>query len=243
MRAIVLAAGTGSRLGEVTKARTKGMVPVNGKKLIDYLLDFFDFKKISEVIVVGGFHFEDMKNHIEKKGMKNIKTIENKEFLKGNIFTLIRGLEEFKNDSFLITNVDHIYPSTMFKKMSKSFDSITAMCDFDRTLHDDDMKVKLKNGTERIEEISKNLEVFHCGYIGMTFVHASMESLYRYAINDAVQRYGDNAVVENVLQVLADNENTAPKICDLSGYTWYEVDTVKDLEKTEKKIIKDKNFR
>ena len=40
MRAIVLAAGTGSRLGEITKARTKGMVPVKGRKLIDYLLDF-----------------------------------------------------------------------------------------------------------------------------------------------------------------------------------------------------------
>jgi dTDP-glucose pyrophosphorylase len=31
MKAIVLAAGTGSRLGEITKVRTKGMVPVNGK--------------------------------------------------------------------------------------------------------------------------------------------------------------------------------------------------------------------
>jgi NDP-sugar pyrophosphorylase family protein len=41
MRAVVLAAGTGSRLGEITKARTKGMVPVRGKRLIDYLLEYF----------------------------------------------------------------------------------------------------------------------------------------------------------------------------------------------------------
>ena len=242
MRAIVLAAGTGSRLGEVTSARTKGMVPVNGKKLIDYLLDFFDLKKISEVIVVGGFHYEDLKSHIDKKGIKKIKTIENREFLKGNIFTLIRGLEEFSDDSFLITNVDHIYPAAMFHRMSKSFDSITAMCDFDRALHDDDMKVKLKNG-KTIEEISKGLKIFDCGYIGMTYVHASMESIYRNAVKEAVLSYGDNAVVENVLQILAHNENTAPGICDLSGYTWYEVDTVSDLKKAEKEILKDNNFR
>ena len=39
MKAVILAAGTGSRLGEITKARTKGMVPVKGKLLIDYLSD------------------------------------------------------------------------------------------------------------------------------------------------------------------------------------------------------------
>ena len=62
--------------------------------------------------------------------------LENKEYLKGNIFTLIRALNEFSDDSFLITNVDHIYPRKMFLKMKESFKGVTAMCDFDRTLNE-----------------------------------------------------------------------------------------------------------
>ena len=70
MRAVVLAAGTGSRLGEITKARTKGMVPVNGKRLIDYLLEFFEIEFFDEILIVGGFYYEDLKTHIEKRKVK-----------------------------------------------------------------------------------------------------------------------------------------------------------------------------
>ncbi len=242
MRAIVLAGGTGSRLGEITNARTKGMVPVNGKLLIDYLLEFFDIDSFDEIFIVGGFYYEDLKEHVEKKQIPNVSTIENKEFLKGNIFTLIRGLKEFSDDSFLITNVDHIYPSVMFQKMKQSFKSVTAMCDFDRILYDDDMKVKINNGNGAVKFIRKDLKEFDCGYIGMTYVDSSMEGEYRKAVEETLTRFGDNAVVENILQVLAENKETAPKICDLSGFGWYEVDTQDDLAKAERGLLQDKNF-
>jgi choline kinase len=243
MRAVVLAAGTGSRLGELTKVRTKGMVPVRGKRLIDYLLDFFEIDFFDQIVVVGGFYYEDLKDHIDKKKLKKVKVVENKEYLKGNIFSLIRGINEFSNDSFLITNVDHIYPSVMFSKMKQSFGSITAMCDFDRNLTDDDMKVKLRKPAKTIELIRKDLREFDCGYIGMTYVDISAERLYRTTVQKVVMKFGDKAVAENVLQILADDEITAPKICDLSGIGWYEVDNEEDLRKAEAGLLKDKNFK
>ena len=242
MKAVVLAAGTGSRLGEITKARTKGMVPVNGKKLIDYLLDFFELEIFERIFVVGGFHYEDLKNHIINKKIENVAVIENREYLKGNIFTLVTALKEFSRDSFLITNVDHIYPHIMFKKMKENFTGITAMCDFDRTLTGDDMKVKLRSDRCSIDKISKTLDNFDCGYIGMTYVDKDKYSIYKDALDSALKKFGDRAVVENILQVLADNEATSPAICDLSGFGWYEVDTVEDLRRAESMIVKDNNF-
>jgi choline kinase len=218
MRAIVLAAGTGSRLGELTKTRTKGMVPVNGKPLIDYLLEFLDLPSFSKVMVVGGFHYEDIKTHVDKKKHPNVEVLENKEYLKGNIFTLITALSRFSGESFLITNVDHIYPYVMFEKMKKEFSGIRAMCDFDRALGDDDMKVKLKGESRRIEFISKTLKKYDCGYIGMTYVDEAVESIYRNAIQETLLRFGEKAVVENILQVLAEDERNAPGICDFQ--TW-----------------------
>ncbi len=243
MKAVVLAAGTGSRLGEITKARTKGMVPVKGKKLIDYLLEFFEINFFDEIIVVGGFCYEDLKEHINSHGYKNVSVIENKEYLKGNIFTLLTALKEFDNDSFLITNVDHIYPPVMFQKMKKSMKAITAMCDFDRSLGDDDMKVKLAGDEKKVNAISKQLTDFDCGYIGMTYVDASMNSLYRETIKEVLERFGEKAVVENILQVLSEKNPDVPVICDLSGFGWYEVDTEEDLMRAEKGLGDDLNFR
>jgi len=242
MKAIVLAAGTGSRLGEITKARTKGMVPVKGRKLIDYLLEFFEKDFFDEIIVVGGFCYEDLRDHIGTLNYSNVRVIENRNYLKGNIYTLLTALNEFKDDSFLITNVDHIYPPVMFKKMKESMSGITGMCDFDRNLGADDMKVKLRDDKAKIQKISKQLDVFDCGYIGMTYVDKSCENYYRASIEKTIERVGEKAVVENILQYMAESDDNAPKICDLSGFGWYEVDTEEDLLNAEKGLEKDPNF-
>ena len=241
MRAIVLAAGTGSRLGAITNSMTKGMVQVGGKRLIDYLLEFIDVKSFQEILIVGGFYFNDLKRYIDNKHLDNVKVIENTAYFKGNIFTLKRALQEFSGDSFLITNADHIYPPAMFTQMRNSFDFITAMCDFDRDLSDDDMKVKLSDDG-RITKISKNLQEYDCGYIGMSYIDISMEIQYRKALEKAIARYGDKAVVENILGILAEKDEMAPMICDLSGSVWYEVDTESDLINVERRIFKDDNF-
>ncbi len=242
MKAIVLAAGTGSRLGEITKTRTKGMVPVKGKRLIDYLMDFLGGNFFDEIIVVGGFCYEDLRDHLETRKVKGLRVVENKEYLKGNIFTLVRALEEFQDDSFLITNVDHIYPPIMFEKMKENFSGIKAMCDFDRILGDDDMKVKLDPGKSQIVGISKALDDFDCGYIGMTYVDKSYQGIYRKAVEKTIEEEGDGAVVENVLRLLARNGEKTPEICDLSGFGWYEVDTESDLMSAEKGVESDSNF-
>jgi len=242
MRAVILAAGTGSRLGEITKVRTKGMVPVMGQKLIDYLFDFLDFDSFDEVLVVGGFCYEDLRDHVLGRNLGKVRVLHNGEYMKGNIFTLAAALKEFGDDSFLITNVDHIYPSAMFSAMKMSFRGITAMCDFDRTLGPDDMKVKLRSDGKTVQEISKQLGTFDCGYIGMTYVDRLMEKYYRSAVAETINRIGEKAVVENVLQLIAGKDEKLPLICDLSGFGWYEVDDINDLRKAEAGLANDRNF-
>ena len=239
MRAIILAAGTGTRLGGVT---TKALVEVNGKKMIDYLLEFLNLELFNEIFVVGGFHFADLNEYLTTKKNPKLRVLENAEYLKGNIYTMLRALNEFENESFLLTNADHIYPRIMFDKMEKSFQNITAMCDNDRNLGIDDMKVAINNTTGRVEAIDKKLEHYNCGYIGMTFVHKDNFTQYKKAADETIERVGEKAVVENILQTLSNDEQTAPYICDLSGFGWYEVDDAKDKAFAEKSLLTDKNF-
>jgi choline kinase len=60
MQAIILAAGMGKRLGELTKDNTKCMVEVGGVKLIERALQILDKKNLSQIILVVGYQYENL---------------------------------------------------------------------------------------------------------------------------------------------------------------------------------------
>ena len=55
MQAIILAAGMGKRLGELTKNNTKCMVEVDGVRLIERALRILDRKNLNRIILVVGY--------------------------------------------------------------------------------------------------------------------------------------------------------------------------------------------
>ena len=61
MQAIILAAGMGRRLGELTKENTKCMVPVNGVRLIDRLLRQLSTLPLTRIIIVIGYKGKELK--------------------------------------------------------------------------------------------------------------------------------------------------------------------------------------
>ena len=81
-RAVILAAGFGSRLMPATADRPKPMVPVNGKRIIDTLLDALVSAGIREITVVGGYRFEKLKALEERYPF--IRLIENREYADTN---------------------------------------------------------------------------------------------------------------------------------------------------------------
>lgn len=60
MQAIILAAGMGKRLGDLTKNNTKCMVEVNGVTLIERMLSQLSLLELSRVIIVVGYEREKL---------------------------------------------------------------------------------------------------------------------------------------------------------------------------------------
>lgn len=81
-RAIILAAGFGSRMMPATTDRPKPMVRVNGVRIIDTLLDALIAAGIKEITIIGGYKFDKLKDLQEKYPF--IQLIENKEYDKTN---------------------------------------------------------------------------------------------------------------------------------------------------------------
>ena len=70
MQGIILAAGMGKRLKNITKNKTKCMVEVNGMSLIERMLKILDRKDLSRIIIVTGYQEETLKEYIADKAAR-----------------------------------------------------------------------------------------------------------------------------------------------------------------------------
>lgn len=235
MKALILAAGMGNRLGHMTSDRPKALIEVGGTPLIDRALAFVDNSAVAGKAVVGGYHFELLMRRLKER---DVKLYFNPDYTAGNI-TTIRAAIDFLDDDMLLMNVDHIYPDALLKHIIANSRGICAMCDFDRALGGDDMKVKL-NGNGRLRKISKGLADYDGGYIGMTYIAKETIEAYKKAIGDTLDIYGKNTCVEFILGHMAANDAEI-NICDTSGFRWIEVDTPEDLENAERSLAKGKD--
>lgn len=116
MQAIILAAGMGKRLGELTKGNTKCMVNVNGISLIDRTLTQLSKLSLSRIIIVIGYKGENLKNYVgdEYKGVK-IEYINNPVYDKtNNIYSLSLAKKELQEDDTLLIESDLIFDDALF---------------------------------------------------------------------------------------------------------------------------------
>ncbi|MBI2345391.1 MAG: NTP transferase domain-containing protein [Deltaproteobacteria bacterium] len=231
MKAVILAAGIGNRLGTHTTALPKALVPVQGRPLIHHTMGFLARPEISEVIVVGGREFAGVAAAAEKCNPKAV-CIENPSYRLGNIESLIAARHLLTED-FLLCNVDHLYRPAILERLldARSASLCCVAADRDRSLTADDMKIAT-DGHGWLVAIDKGLVRFDAGYIGLTYCPRSCHAVYWSAMEATRERCGPMACVEAILATLAATR-TQVAVIDVSGIGWVEVDTPDDLERAE----------
>ena len=153
MRAIVLAAGMGTRLKPLTHNCPKCLVTLNGKTLIDYQLDALESVGVEDVVVVVGAKAEQVRAHCGDR----VRYVENNEFSTTNsIYSLYLASDELCEEVFLL-NCDIIFDSSVLKKILEAPQGNVLAVDtkIDRVLGE--MNVCF-DSEGKVIEISKNIE-------------------------------------------------------------------------------------
>ena len=115
MQAVILAAGMGKRLKELTQNNTKCMVKVNGVTLIDRMLHQIEKKHLSRVVIVVGYEGQKLIDYIETLDIQTpIIYINNPIYDKtNNIYSLALAKDWLCKDDTLLFESDLIFEDSV----------------------------------------------------------------------------------------------------------------------------------
>src|SRR3954454_8268623 len=148
MKAVILSAGQGSRLGHLVDERPKCLIDFNGRTLLDRQLDTLEANGVDEAVVVTGFHDELVNEAIRRRsGGPAVRTIYNP-FYKGadNTGSLFMAREELTGDCLGWNGDTLVSRELMRRVIANERSGICVTIDRKPAYDDDDMKVVEEGG-------------------------------------------------------------------------------------------------
>lgn len=223
MRAIILAAGLGTRLRPMTDNTPKALIKVKDKPLVEYQIEYLKEKGIDEIIVVVGYLCEQFDYLKEKYG---VKLVFNDKYAEYNNFYSLYLVKDYLADSYVIDADNYLFKNMFRSDINRStyFSVYREDCENEWFLiYGDDYKVKdiivdskagrILSGVsfwdkETAEKINKFID-------------------FAYDSNEFMDLYWDNMVKDNISELDVYVE-------ELEVNSIYEIDSVKDYNKLEK---------
>lgn len=138
-RAIFLAAGFGSRLVPITLNTPKPLVLVNGKRIIETLLDAVVKAEIKEIYIVTGYLSEQFE--ILKKKYPQIKFIENNMYNEANNISSAYLVRNLIKNAYVLESDLYLYNSKLIRKYEYHSNFLGYYVD-----RSDDWCIEVKNG-------------------------------------------------------------------------------------------------
>ncbi len=241
MQAIILAAGMGRRLGELTKENTKCMVEVNGVRLIDRLLGQLSGLSLRRVIIVVGYQGQNLMDYIGHRydGRLTIEYAENPIYDKtNNIYSLSLVKEKMLEDDTLLIESDLIFSDKLFQMiLEDEYPNVALVAKYESWM--DGTMVRIDEARNIVNFVPK--KAFR--YEDVDEYYKTV-NIYKFSRDFCEQKYvpfleaychalGNNEYYEQVLRVITLLDSAELKALPVGDEKWYEIDDIQDLDIAE----------
>ncbi len=237
MQIIIPAAGMGKRLGPETYDKTKAMVKVNQKTLIERCLDCAVVHPIDRIILVVGYEKEKLKSFLgdSYKGI-DIVYVENNDYAtSNNIYSIFLAKDYLVEDDTILIESDLIFePKLLQMVVQNKFENLALVDKYKPWM--DGTVVKINNDFSISHFISKadfDYDKVHEYYKTVNiykFSKSFLISVYIPFLEAYAKAMGNNEYYEQVLKVIVNLDTRALKALPLDGEVWYEIDDAQDLD-------------
>lgn len=240
MQAIILAAGMGKRLKELTSNATKCMVEVNGVTMIERMLSQLDALKLKRIVVVVGYEGKKLMEYI---GSLNISTpieyVDNDIYYKtNNIYSLYMAKDYLVQDDTLLLESDLIFEDSVLQRLlDNPYPSLALVAKFeswmDGTVVTLDEEDNIKNFLGKKDFVFEDIPNYYKTVNIYKFSKEFSNSHYVPFLEAYSKALGNNEYYEQVLKVITLLDKPEIKAERLGHESWYEIDDVQDLNIAE----------
>lgn len=250
MQAIILAAGMGKRLKELTQDRTKCMVQVNGVALIDRMLHQIESRHLSRIVIVVGYEGEKLMKYIDTLGIRTpIVYVQNPIYDKtNNIYSLALAKDYLCQDDTLLFESDLLFEDAVIDQLLDDPRETLALVDkyeswMDGTCvklgPDDSIASFVPSKNFRFEEAHEYYKTVNIYKFGRHFSRTH----YVPFLEAYSKALGNNEYYEQVLRVITMLDDPEIRAKRLSGQLWYEIDDIQDLDIASSMFAQDPDLR
>lgn len=246
MQAIILAAGMGKRLGELTKNNTKCMVEVDGVRLIERALRILDRKNLNRIILVVGYQHENLMAFVNSLGIQTqIGFIINEVYDKSNnIFSLSLAKEQMIEDDTLLLESNLIFEERLIDMLLEDKrDSLALVDKFESWMdgtcivvdQDDNITDFIPGKLLQYREKEQYYKTVNIYKFGADF----SKNVYVPFLETYAKVMGNNEYYEAVIKLILLLDKNTMKAKRLQGELWYEIDDIQDLDIAQTLFIED----
>jgi len=244
MRALIIAAGKGSRLKSLTKDEPKPLVRLLGLSLIERVILTTKQASINEFVITIGYLGEKIKEKLgngDRYGVR-ITYIENKEWEKGNGVSVLKAKESL-NENFVLLMSDHIFDVRILKELI-DYDiksSVVLAADRRKPLPGD---TKVLETGGRIADIGKNIEKSNCIDTGIFLCSPKIFSYIDESVKEGKTElaHGIAKAAKNRDAEIFDITQINPYIPSMRKETkpfWVDIDAKEELIEAKNILIED----
>jgi len=237
MQAIILAAGMGKRLKDLTRDNTKCMVKVNGVSLIDRVLHQLEKFHLSRIVIVVGYEGEKLKDFISSFDIETpVCYVENPIYYKtNNIYSLMLAKDYLLKEDTILLESDIIFEDAVIKNLLDDPRDTLALVDkYESWMSGTCIKIGEDDSIEDfvpgkkfvfsdISEYYKTVNIYK-------FSREFSENYYVPFLDAYSKALGNNEYYEQVLRVITMLDEPVIKAKKLNGEMWYEIDDIQDLD-------------
>ena len=240
MQAIILAAGMGKRLKELTQNNTKCMVKVNGVTLIDRMLHQIERQHLSRIVIVVGYEGQKLIDYIATLGIETpITFINNPIYDKtNNIYSLALAKEWLCKEDTLLFESDLIFEDSVLESLVEDPRDTLALVDkYESWMDGTCVKLGEDDSIETFVPGKKFNFSEHGEYYKTVNIYkfsAHFSKTHYVPFLEAYQAaLGENEYYEQVLRVITMLDEPVIRAKRLEGQRWYEIDDIQDLDIAE----------
>ncbi len=240
MQSIILAAGLGSRLGELTKECTKCMVKINGITLIERMLRQLDRYGMDRIIIVTGYKGDILKDYVQNLRINTpVVFVDNSDYRHtNNIYSLWLTREFLEEMDSLVLESDMIFEDRVIEKMLAVDNGCGTFVARPRPWMDGSI-VKLDKDNNIVyfvddEEVKRIDPSYYHKIVSIyKFKKRYVSEKYMTYLNEYVKKNKDNNLYESLLKVIdLDVEKKIPAEI-LDEEQWYEINDIQDMDIAE----------